>query len=173
MAYDVIADEFGPGYNGPLTISASLPPSADPLATIDKLANELASTEGVEAVTLATPNKTADTAVFSLVPEWAADDAETKDLTRDLRERAENDPAWSDYDLAVTGPTAVSLDVSERLAGALLPFGAVVVGLSLILLMLVFRSLLVPLTASLGYVLSTLASFGVVAWCSSGGCWPT
>ncbi|GAB7040164.1 MULTISPECIES: MMPL family transporter [Catenuloplanes] len=162
LAYDTIAAEFGPGYNGPLTVSANILGSTNPLAAIDQIANTLAGTPGVAAVTNAVPNETADTAVFSVVPAEAPDAPATKDLVGDLRDLAE-EPGMAGYDLAVTGPTAVSLDVSERLAGALVPFGAVVVGLSLLLLMLVFRSVLVPLTASLGYLLSTAASFGAVA----------
>ena len=65
--------------------------------------------------------------------------------------------------LRVTGYTAVAIDVSDRLVGALLPFGVFVVGLSLLLLMIVFRSIAVPIKAALGYLLSVAASFGVVA----------
>ena len=64
--------------------------------------------------------------------------------------------------MLVTGPTAVNIDVSDRLGGALLPFGAIVIGLSLMLLMIVFRSIAVPIKATLGYLLSVGAAFGAV-----------
>jgi RND superfamily putative drug exporter len=68
-----------------------------------------------------------------------------------------------DIDISVTGFTAVGIDVSDKLGGALLPFGIIVVGLSLVLLTMVFRSIWVPIKATLGYLLSVCASFGVVA----------
>ena len=66
-------------------------------------------------------------------------------------------------DLSVTGYTAAGIDISDRLAGALLPFGVLVVGLSLVLLAMVFRSIVVPVTAALGYVLSIGAAFGLTS----------
>jgi putative drug exporter of the RND superfamily len=160
-AYELVSEKFGPGYNGPLTVSANILASTDPLGSVEEIATFLAGVDGVEAVVKAVPNPSADTAVFSVVPEGEADDPATQDLVRDLRDLATGENLAS-YRLAVTGTTAVSLDVSERMAHALLPFGAVVIGLSLLLLALVFRSLLVPLTASIGYVLSSAAAFGVV-----------
>ena len=65
--------------------------------------------------------------------------------------------------VAVTGFTAVAIDVSNRLGGALLPFGIIVVGLSLLLLTMVFRSIAVPIKATIGYLLSVAAAFGATA----------
>ena len=82
---------------------------------------------------------------------------------RELRERA---PGWEkEYgvsNILVTGQTAINIDVSERLGGALLPFACIVIGLSLILLMIVFRSIAVPIKATLGYLLSVGAALGAV-----------
>ena len=80
----------------------------------------------------------------------------------EIRDQA---PGWEKehgVDIAVTGLTAAGIDVSERLKDALLPFGLVVVGLSVLLLMVVFRSILVPVKATIGFILSTGASFGAV-----------
>jgi RND superfamily putative drug exporter len=87
----------------------------------------------------------------------------TADLVRELR--AHHDEWLQKYgiDLKVTGFTAIAIDISDRLGAALLPFGLFVVGLSFILLMIVFRSIWVPLKATLGYLLSILAAFGAVA----------
>ncbi|MEO6090149.1 MAG: MMPL family transporter [Umezawaea sp.] len=162
-AHEVIAEKFGPGYNGPLTISADLSGAADPAAAVAALADDLAAVEGVRAVKAAVVNPDTAAAVFSVVPDWPADDPATGDLVNDIRNQAGSRAEWSAVDVAVTGPTAVSLDTSRQLAEALIPFGFVVVGLSLLLLLLVFRSLWVPLIASLGYLLSTAAAFGAVS----------
>ena len=78
--------------------------------------------------------------------------------------------------MLVTGPTAINIDVSDRLAGALLPFAIIVIGLSLMLLMIVFRSVAVPLKATLGYLLSVGAALGAVVvvfqWGWLGGLMP-
>ena len=97
------------------------------------------------------------------MPETAPDDPATAELVRELR--AQHDRLLDEYgvDLKVTGFTAVAIDISDRLGGALLPFGIFVVGLSLILLTMVFRSIWVPIKAALGYLLSVAAAFGVVA----------
>ena len=79
--------------------------------------------------------------------------------------RAQHDRWLDEYgiDVKVTGFTAVAIDISDQLGGALIPFGVFVVGLSLVLLTIVFRSIAVPIKAALGYLLSVAAAFGVVA----------
>ncbi len=123
-----------------------------------------AGIDGVEAVALSTPNRKADLGIVQIIPEAAQADPATADLVREIRSRAGAlERKYDVDDLLVTGHTAVTIDVSDRLAGALLPFGLVVVGLSLILLTVVFRSIAVPVKATLGYLLSVAASFGAVA----------
>ena len=137
--------------------------STDPLGLMEDLAAEIEKIPGVKTVALATPNETADTGIIQIVPETAPDDPATAELVRELR--AQHDRLLDEYgvDLKVTGFTAVAIDISDRLGGALLPFGVFVVGLSLILLTMVFRSIWVPIKAALGYLLSVAAAFGVVA----------
>lgn len=162
-SYDLVAEEFGPGFNGPLILTGTIVTSTDPLALMDDLADEIAQVPGVREIALSTPNEAADTGIIQVVPETAPDDPATAQLVRDLRELA---PALADeYGIAltVTGFTAVAIDISDRLGGALLPFALFVVGLSFVLLMIVFRSIAVPLTAALGYLLSVAAAFGAVA----------
>ncbi|MET0821099.1 MAG: MMPL family transporter [Aeromicrobium sp.] len=161
-AYDLVDEHFGPGYNGPLLVSIDIISTTDPVAVVDGIADDLRSMPGVAAIGLATPNRTADTGIVQVVPTTGPTDQRTADLVREIRDRA---PSWTrqyDVPVAVTGLTAGGIDVSERLQGALLPFGVVVVGLSVLLLMIVFRSLVVPLKATLGFILSTGASFGAV-----------
>ncbi|GAA3642607.1 MMPL family transporter [Microbacterium awajiense] len=163
QAYDLTAEHFGPGENGALIMAGTIVTSTDPLGLMEDLADEIEQVPGVKEVALATPNETADTGLIQIVPETAPDDPATAQLVRDLR--AEHERLLDEYgvDLKVTGFTAVGIDISDRLGAALLPFGLFVVGLSFILLMIVFRSIWVPLKATVGYLLSILAAFGVVA----------
>jgi len=163
QSYDLIAEEFGPGFNGPLIMTGTIVTSTDPVALMNDIAAEVEKTPGVDTIALATPNETADTGIIQIIPKTAPDDPATAQLVRDLR--GEHDRLLDEFgvDLKVTGFTAVAIDISDRLGSALLPFALFVVGLSFILLMIVFRSIWVPLTAALGYLLSVAAAFGVVA----------
>ncbi|MGK3951452.1 MMPL family transporter [Microbacterium sp. I2] len=163
QAYDLTAEHFGPGANGPLIMTGTIVTSTDPLGLMEDLADEIEQVPGVKEIALATPNETADTGLIQIVPETAPDDPATAELVRALRDLAPQLQDEYGVDLKVTGFTAVGIDISDRLGAALLPFGIFVVGLSLILLMIVFRSIWVPVTAALGYLLSVAASFGVVA----------
>jgi RND superfamily putative drug exporter len=162
-AYDLTEHYFGPGENGRLLVAVDLIASRDPLGDIDKIRQDLADEPGVERVAIATPNPTGDYGIVVLVPTTGPKEQATQDLVTRLRDKTTELSQQYGYDVSVTGQTAVGLDVSDRLASALLPFGFVVVGLSLVLLAVVFRSIVVPLTASIGYLLSLGASFGVVS----------
>ncbi len=162
--YDLIAKEFGPGYNAPLLVAADVITSTDPVGTVNKLADEIAKIDGVVAITKQTPNPTGDLGLVRVVPEWSQSDPRTADLVHRIRAEAPRlESQLGVADMVVTGQTAVAIDVSTRLAGALVPFGIVVVGLALILLMIVFRSIAVPIKATLGYLLSIMAALGVVS----------
>ncbi|GAB2843720.1 MMPL family transporter [Microbacterium insulae] len=163
QAYDLTAEHFGPGANGPLIMTGTIVTSTDPLGLMADLADEIEQVPGVKEIVLATPNETADTGLIQIVPETAPDDPATAELVRDLRALAPELEDEYGVDLKVTGFTAVGIDISDRLGAALLPFGIFVVGLSLVLLMIVFRSIWVPIKAALGYLLSVMAAFGVVA----------
>lgn len=162
-AYDIIDEEFGPGANGPLLVSVELISSTDPLGDMDAIGDSLAGVEGVERVALSTPNRSGEYGVVVLIPETGPQDPATTDLVERLRTQTDRLEDRYDFDMSVTGQTAVGLDVSQRLADALVPFGVVVVGLSVVLLAIVFRSVVVPLTAALGYLLSLGAAFGAVS----------
>ncbi|SDG76899.1 MMPL family transporter [Microbacterium pygmaeum] len=163
QSYDLVAEEFGPGYNGPIILTGTIVTSTDPVGLMNDLADDVETLPGVEMVALASPNQTADTGIVQLIPTTAPDDPATADLVRELRDQHDR---WLDefgIDIQVTGFTAVAIDISDQLGAALLPFGIFVVGLSLILLTIVFRSIAVPIKAALGYLLSVAAAFGVVA----------
>ncbi|CAN5593482.1 MMPL family transporter [soil metagenome] len=163
QSYDLVAEEFGPGFNGPIILTGTIVTSTDPVGLMDDLAADVESLPGVELVALATPNMSADTGIVQLVPTTAPDDPATAELVRELR--AQHDRWLDEYgvDIKVTGFTAVAIDISDQLGAALIPFGIFVVGLSLVLLTIVFRSIAVPIKAALGYLLSVTAAFGVVA----------
>ena len=161
-AFELVETEFGPGFNGPLLVTVDIVASHDPLGVVDDLERKLTRMDGVRAIGIATPNEKADTAVVQVIPETGPAEQPTADLVHAIRDEA---PTWEkqhDVDIAVTGLTAAGIDVSERLKDALLPFGLVVVGLSVLLIMVVFRSVLVPIKATIGFLLSTGASFGAV-----------
>ncbi|MDA8438903.1 MAG: MMPL family transporter [Propionibacterium sp.] len=160
VTYDKIGQYFGPGYNGPLIVTVDILTSTDPLGVMNGLKADIEKLPGVAAVPLATPNQNADTGFIQVIPTTGPTDPGTKALVTTLRDHHD---AWLKQfgvDTAVTGQTAIQLDVSSRLSSALLPFGIFVVGLSLVLLMMVFRSIWVPVKATVGYLLSIGAAFG-------------
>jgi RND superfamily putative drug exporter len=161
--YDAISRDFGAGYNAPLAVVADVLTSSDPKKTTQDLADGLKKIPGVADVIAATPDAGGDTALVQLVPEHGQNDPATAELVRRIRDDAPSlEKKYHVRDLMVTGQTAVNIDVSDRLAGALLPFAAVVIGLSLLLLMVVFRSIAVPIKATAGYLLSVGVSLGAV-----------
>lgn len=163
VTYDLVSEHFGDGFNGPLIVTGSIVTSTDPVALMDEIGAEIEDLPGVADVPLSTPNQTADTGIIQVIPEGGPTSAATEDLVREIR--AQHDHFLDEYgvDLSVTGFTAVGIDVSDKLGDALLPFALVVVGLSLILLTMVFRSIAVPLKATIGYLFSVGAAFGVVS----------
>ncbi len=163
VTYDLVSEHFGPGYNGPLIISATIVGSDDPLEVMDGIADDLRALPGVASVPLSTPNSDASTGIVQVIPVEGPDSQQTKDLVRAIRAMKPYFAEAYDVPVYVTGYTAVAIDVSDRLGRALLPFGILVVGLSLVLLAMVFRSVAVPLKATIGYLLSVGAAFGVTA----------
>lgn len=162
VTYDRISEHFGPGANGPLVVTGSIVTSDDPLQLMEDVADELRALPGVEDVPLATPNASIDTGIVQVVPTTGPTDPETAELVQAIRDLRPHILETYGFDLSVTGFTAVGIDVSAKLGAALLPFAVFVVGLSLVLLTMVFRSIAVPLKATLGYLLSVGAAFGVV-----------
>lgn len=161
-AYDLITEGFGAGFNGPLIIAVDITQTVDILDDLDAIRDKLATLDDVAYVQQGFPDEGLDTAIIQVTPASAPDSAETKALVQEIRDLAPEIEAEFDTPISVTGTTAVAIDISNRLTSALLPFALVVVGLSIILLMMVFRSVLVPLKAALGFLLSVAASFGVV-----------
>lgn len=137
--------------------------TTDPIGVVDDIADQIRDLPDVASISLATPNPSADTGAIVVIPASRSSDPATADLVSAIRRLAPQVLADYDVKMQVTGQTALEIDVSDLLGSALLPFGIVVVGLSIVLLAIVFRSAVVPLTATFGYLLSLLASFGVVS----------
>ena len=162
-AYDLLAKGFGPGFNGPLVVAVDLRGAQAGTAVLPRLRAMLARDPGIAGVTPPQLNPAGDTAVLQAYPRTAPQDTATVNLVHDLRattvpplERA------SGADIAVGGSTAGIVDFTSVVRSKLPLFIGIVVLLSVFLLMLAFRSVLVPLKAALMNVLSIGASFGVV-----------
>ena len=173
QAYDLISENFGPGLNGPLVVLVQNLDPASAEQTVGAIAAAVGGVPtgtpgefdgGLDDVAFAQPRVLPDgtTAIVTVIPESGPQEEATNVLVGELRALAPQLEADTGADLAVTGQTAVAIDVSDRLGDALLPFALVVVGLALVLLLLVFRSVLVPIKAAVGFLLSVGASFGAV-----------
>jgi RND superfamily putative drug exporter len=157
-AYDLVTEGFGAGFSAPLTVVVDTS-SGSVRTPAHEVAQRIRGLDDVATVTAPVLNQAGNTAVLTVIPRSGPSAAATEDLVRAIRQQDGSVPG---VDIGVTGLTAVNIDVSAKLGGALLPYLAIVVGLAFVLLTLVFRSLLVPLKAALGFLLSIAATFGAV-----------
>ncbi|MFF2851050.1 MMPL family transporter [Streptomyces sp. NPDC058001] len=162
-AYDLISDAFGPGRNGRLLVLVRSA-DGDPAPAATEVATGLERLDLPEVVSVSAPQVSEDgsTAILTVVPKAGPRDERTEKLVRDIRAETPELAAESDAEILVTGSTAAAIDVSDKLSASLLPFASIVVGLALLLLLLVFRSIVVPLKAAFGFLLSVGAAFGAV-----------
>ncbi|MGW0817757.1 MMPL family transporter [Streptomyces viridiviolaceus] len=162
QAYDLLADGFGPGVNGPLTLVTKVGGAEDRLA-LDNLDASLRATEGVASVTPVTYNSGGDAAYLTVVPDSAPQSQATSDLVDRLRgevlPRAETGTA---LDVHVGGVTAGYDDFADVIVGKLPLFVGVVIGLGCLLLLLAFRSVGIPVKAAAMNVAAVAAAFGIV-----------
>ncbi|WP_213814237.1 MMPL family transporter [Glaciihabitans sp. dw_435] len=161
-SYDTISDAFGPGHNGPLIVLVDITQSTTFIDDLKSVGDQLRELPDVSYVSQGLPNATLDTAIIQVIPKSGPDSPQTTTLVNAIRDIAPDIDKKYDMSIAVTGATAVQIDISTRLNNALVPFGIIVVGLSIILLMMVFRSVFVPIKAAVGFLLSVFTSFGVV-----------
>lgn len=166
-ASDLMSAHFGPGREGPLLIAVDGRNASDPATSFGEVAAWAAEQDGVANAqvvrTNADPEDPGAAATGALVlvqPLAGPDDTRSQDLLDDLREGQAEVEQQTGTTIGVTGLTAITTDVSDRLADALPFYLAIVVGLAFLLLMVVFRSIMVPLTATLGFLLSVLATLG-------------
>ncbi|MEU2085069.1 MMPL family transporter [Streptomyces albus] len=159
-AYDLLADGFGPGFNGPLLTVVQSRDGGDARAAAQRVATRIGDLDGVATVTPPRMNDAEDTAVLNVVPTGGPDSEQTAELVHALREPGLAQDSGAR--ILVSGTTAMNIDVSQKLSDALVPYLTLVVGLAFLLLIAVFRSLLVPLKAALGFLLSIVAALGAV-----------
>ncbi|MFI1049705.1 MMPL family transporter [Streptomyces griseoruber] len=162
IAYETLSKGFGPGFNGPLTVVVDARGSDDPKAAAQDAYTMLSKLDDVAAVRPASFNEAGDVALLGAVPKSAPTSEATKNLVNEIRGHGAALHQDTGAELMVTGLTAVNIDVSNKLSAALVPYLAIVVGLALVLLLLVFRSIVIPLKAALGFLLSVVSTLGVL-----------
>ena len=166
QAYDLVAEGFGDGYNGPFVLAVETD-SPDDVAVVQDLAAAAEATEGVAAVGQPFPNDiqdptAAEAFIIQIIPEGAPQDADTEETVLALRETFEPIVDGTGVEANLTGAVPASIDFADYLSGRnVIFFGAVLI-VSFFLLMMVFRSVLVPIKAVIMNVLSITAAFGVV-----------
>ena len=164
QAYELMAEGFGPGFNGPFVVTV-VPGDTDTVESVQALGQALAATPGIAAVGPPFPNNPSapDAFLINLVPTTSPQDEATSDLVAELRQTVI--PAaieGTNLDVKLAGPAAANIDFTEFLSKRVLVFFSAVLALSFVLLMAVFRSVLVPIKAVIMNVLSIAAAYGVV-----------
>lgn len=162
QSYDAISKSFGEGFNGTLLIVAESPNGED--VTPQMLGALTQGIQQVENVSVVSPlgiSENGKLALFSVIPKTGPNDEATKDLVTTLRDENAALSADNGVTLGVTGMTAVNIDMSAKLAEVFPIYVGIIVVLSLIILLLVFRSIVVPIKATVGFLLSILATFGL------------
>jgi RND superfamily putative drug exporter len=161
-AYDELAAGFGPGFNGPLTVVVDATGADDAKGAVATIEKKISDADGVVSVSTPGFNAQGTTATFSVMPSTSPTDKRTEDLIHTIRDDRSAMESGTGATFLVSGTTAVNIDMAEKVQSSLIPYLAVVVGLAVVLLLLVFRSVLVPLKAAVGFLLSVLAAIGSV-----------
>ena len=161
-AYDDLAKAFGPGFNGPLTVVVDAEGAKNPKAAVATIAHEIATTSGVASVSQARYDTAGTVAVFTAAPTTGPSDEKTADVVHAIRGERTALQTETGATFMVTGTTASDIDSAAKVQHALIPYLAVVLSLAILLLLLVFRSLVIPVKAALGFLLSVLAAIGAV-----------
>ena len=165
-SYDLLTQGFGPGFNGQLTAVVDAPglERDQQKQLAQPVADELKGMPGVAAVSEPIQNERGDVTIVQVTPTSSPASDETKDLVELMRDKAAEIPERSGVAAYVTGQTAINIDTADQLSAALPKYIVVVVGLALLLLTVVFRSILVPIKAAAGFLISIAASMGLVVW---------
>jgi RND superfamily putative drug exporter len=161
-AYDDISRAFGPGYNGQLALVVTTTGAANPKTAASEVASKIAATPGVVSVSAPQFDAAGDVAIIQATPATAPDSQQTVNLVNTIRAERPAIKAATGASYLVTSLTAANIDIAAKVGGALIPYLLTIVGLAFLLLLIVFRSLLVPLKATAGFVLSVLAGLGAL-----------
>jgi len=158
QAYDLLEEHFGAGFNGPIVLLAETTNAATGAAEAATTAQEVATLDNVAFVSPAIPSADGAAYLIQVIPTGDPDSAQTEQLVHDIRALA----PVGDLNLGVTGEAAIKIDVAQGISDALPGYLAIVVGLALVLLLLVFRSVLIPIKALIGFLLTLAATTGAV-----------
>ncbi|KHL18909.1 RND superfamily putative drug exporter [Mumia flava] len=161
-AADLVNESFGEGRLAPMltVIDGRDVAAEDRPAAYQEVVAWAGGHDGVDHAQLGGMNEDGTGALMLITPAHGPDDTATEDLLHDLRTTQSEIEQTTGTTIGITGLTAIQADVSERIADVLPAYLAVVIGLAFLILMLVFRSILVPLTATLGFLLSVMATLG-------------
>ncbi|OAV77396.1 MMPL family transporter [Dietzia sp. 111N12-1] len=163
MAYDMTEEAFGPGRNAPmiaLVDTLQVPEEERPAAWAAAV-DQIQAFDGVENAQIIETNEAGDAAQVLITPEYGATDERAASVLEEIRSGAEGFEQETGGTYSVTGVTPIYEDISDRLTEVLLPYVGIVLALAFVLLVLVFRSIWVPLIAALGFGLSVAATFGI------------
>ena len=158
QAYDLLEEHFGAGFNGPIVLLAETTNPATGAADAAAIGESVAALDNVAFVSPVIPSADGTAYLIQVIPTGDPDSTETEQLVHDIRALA----PVGDVSLGVTGETAIKIDVAQGISDALPGYLAIVVGLALVLLLLVFRSVLIPIKALIGFLLTLAATTGAV-----------
>ncbi|GAA1712464.1 MMPL family transporter [Dietzia cercidiphylli] len=163
IAYDMTDEAFGPGRNAPMIalVDTLQVPEEERPAAWAAAAADIQALDGVENAQIIETNEAGDAAQVLITPQYGAIDERAADVLEEIRASAGTFEQETGGTYSVTGVTPIYEDISERLTEVLLPYIGIVLALAFVLLMLVFRSIWVPLIAALGFGLSVAATFGL------------
>jgi putative drug exporter of the RND superfamily len=163
QSYDLTSSAFGEGFNGPLVVVAE-PADASVKVSQELLGGIVQELQKNTEISLVTPmgvNQTGSVAILRIIPKTGPGEEATKNLVKELRSPESAIVQQYKVSLGVTGMTAMNIDMSAKLSEVFPLYVGIIVILSCIILLLVFRSIIVPVKATLGFVLSILATFGI------------
>ena len=163
-AYELLTEGFGAGFNAPLLVITDMPENYSKIEQQKYLAaitKNITNDSNVSAALLGGVSPNGKIGILQVYPKTGPNDTETKELISRLRNNSEKS-FGSENLLQVSGSTAIAVDIDSKLAKAFPIYVTVVVGLSLIILLAVFRSIVVPIKATLGFLLTIFATFGTI-----------
>ncbi|OHR53762.1 MULTISPECIES: MMPL family transporter [unclassified Staphylococcus] len=172
-AYDIISDKFGEGVNGQIAMLVNIKDQKDDNKVLQnnlgKLSKDINEMSHVDMATSPQLSKDKDYAIISIIPEKGPNAKSTNDLVEDLRDYNDNAKNKYNFQTEIAGQSVVNIDMSQKLNDAIPLFASVIVLLAFILLMVVFRSIIIPLKAVLGFVLSLMATLGFTTFIMQDG----
>lgn len=172
-AYDIMSDKFGEGFNGQIPMLINVKNKKDQPEELQKdLQQVMKDVNGMKNVSIVAPpmmSKSNDYALMTIIPKHGPQSEKTDVLVKDLRDYHDKAKSKYGFDTEISGQNVINIDMSKKLNDAIPVFASIIVALAFILLMVVFRSLLIPLKAVLGFILSLTATLGFTTFIMQDG----